>query len=164
MKALPRWLRRVGIEVAGWALIVLGLAALVLPGPGLLAIVAGLALLSLRYRWANRFLRPVKAKAFEAAEKGVQTWPRIGFSASGAVSVMAAGILWGAWGKTPPWWPYGDALWLPGGWGTGTGLIISGLIALGLIVYSCRKFRGRATRNSGAVETADSRRAPGNQA
>ena len=127
-------------------LIVLGLAALVLPGPGLLALVAGLAVLSLRYRWASRFLRPVRAKAFETAEKGVETWPRISASVIGALSLMAVGIVWGVWARTPDWWPYSDALWLPGGWGTGAGLIISGLIALGMIVYSYRKFRGKTSR------------------
>lgn len=147
---LPAWLRRTGIEVVGWTLIVLGLAALVLPGPGLLALVAGLAVLSLRYRWANRFLRPVKAKAFKTAEKGVETWPRISASVLSALSIMAVGVLWGVWATAPGWWPYSDALWLPGGWGTGTGLILSGLIALSLIVYSCRKFRGRGRRTAEA--------------
>lgn len=150
MKAdsLPPWVRRTGIEVVGWVLIALGLAALILPGPGLLALVAGLAVLSLRYRWASRFLRPVRAKAFETAEKGVETWPRISASIFGALSLMAVGIVWGVWARTPDWWPYSDALWLPGGWGTGTGLIISGLIALCMIVYSYRKFRGKGSRTS----------------
>ena len=139
---LPPWIRRTGIEVAGWTLIVLGLAALVLPGPGLLALVAGLAVLSLRYQWAQRFLRPVKAKAFQTAATGVQTWPRICASVTAALAVLAAGIVWGLWARAPHWWPYGDKLWLPGGWGTGTGLIISSLIALGLIGYSFRRFRG----------------------
>lgn len=137
-------------------LITFGLAALVLPGPGLLALVAGLAVLALRYRWANRLLHPVKAKAFEAAEKGVRTWPRIGASVAGGLSVVAAGLTWGLWSRTPQWWPYGDKLWLPGGWGTGTGLIVSGLIALGLIGYSCRKFRGRgAGTTRRAAESTD---------
>ena len=149
MKAdwLPPWLRRTGIEVAGWTLVILGLAALVLPGPGLLALVAGLAVLSLRYQWAHRFLRPVKDKAFETAEKGVQSWPRITASVAGALALMAAGITWGVWEIAPQWWPYNSSLWLPGGWGTGTGLIISGLIALSLIIYSYRRFRGRGSRN-----------------
>ncbi|WAP52045.1 PGPGW domain-containing protein [Arthrobacter sp. ATA002] len=147
---LPAWLRRTGIEVAGWILIVLGLAALVLPGPGLLALVAGLAVLSLRYRWANRFLRPVKARAFATARQGVKTWPRIGASVTGTLCIMAAGVAWGVWTRTPGWWPYSDALWLPGGWGTGISLIASGLLALGLIVYSCRKFRSGSNRSFGA--------------
>lgn len=138
----PRWIRRTGIEVAGWVLIAFGLAALVLPGPGLLGLVAGLAVLSLRYRWANRLLRPVKAKAFKAAEQGVQTWLRISVSVTGALLVMAVGVIWGLWSRAPHWWPYSQRLWLPGGWGTGTGLIVSGLIALALIVYSYRRFRG----------------------
>lgn len=134
-------MKRTGIEVAGWLLIAFGLAALVLPGPGLLALVAGLALLSLRYRWAERFLHPVKAKAFEAAAKGVQTGPRIGASITGALAIMTVGVTWGVGPGIPRWWPFDDEFWLPGGWGTGAGLILSGLIALGLIVYSCRRFR-----------------------
>ncbi|GAA3292695.1 PGPGW domain-containing protein [Arthrobacter citreus] len=149
---VPPWLKRTGIEVVGWTLIVLGLAALILPGPGLLALVAGLAVLSLRYRWASRFLRPVKAKAFETAEKGVQTWPRISASVFSALSIMAVGVVWGVWARAPGWWPYSDKWWLPGGWGTGTGLIISGLIALSLIVYSCRKFRGRGHRGTAGTK------------
>ncbi|MET4060429.1 uncharacterized protein (TIGR02611 family) [Arthrobacter sp. UYP6] len=149
----PPWLRRTGIEVAGWTLVVLGLAALVLPGPGLLALVAGLAVLSLRYRWAQRFLRPVKAKAFETAEKGVQSWPRITASVAGAFAVMAVGITWGLWATAPQWWPYDSSLWLPGGWGTGTGLITSGLIALSLIIYSYRRFRGGGSQKSRTAES-----------
>lgn len=155
-RLLPSWVRRAGIEIAGWLLITLGLAALVLPGPGLLGLVAGLAILSLRYRWAHRLLHPVKAMAFEAAEKGVRTRPRIWASIAGALSIMAAGITWGLWTRAPHWWPYSDALWLPGGWGTGSSLIISGLFALGLIIYSCSKFRGRGPE-SPTVESADLR-------
>ncbi|MDN3480734.1 PGPGW domain-containing protein [Arthrobacter sp. APC 3897] len=139
--SFPPWMRRTGIEVAGWLLVAFGLIALVLPGPGLLGLVAGLAVLSLRYRWANRLLRPVKAKAYKAAEQGVQTWLRISASIAGALLVMAAGVVWGVWARAPHWWPYSQDLWLPGGWGTGTGLILSGLIALVLIAYSYHRFR-----------------------
>ncbi len=151
--SFPPWIRRTGIEVAGWTLIALGLVALVLPGPGLLGLVAGLAVLSLRYRWANRLLRPVKAKAFKAAEQGVQTWLRISISVTGALLVMATGVVWGVWTRAPHWWPYSRSLWLPGGWGTGTGLIISGLIALALIAYSYRRFRG--TRSARRAKSTD---------
>ncbi|GAA3676344.1 hypothetical protein GCM10023081_13290 [Arthrobacter ginkgonis] len=50
-------------EATGWLLVAAGLAALVLPGPGLLFLVAGLAVLSLRYPSAKRILVPVKAKS-----------------------------------------------------------------------------------------------------
>jgi hypothetical protein len=55
-----RALRRLALESLGWLLVVGGLAAIVLPGPGLLAIVAGLALLSQQYEWAQRRLEPVQ--------------------------------------------------------------------------------------------------------
>ena len=42
--------KRVVLETLGWTLLVLGVAALFLPGPGLLGMFAGLALLSQRLR------------------------------------------------------------------------------------------------------------------
>lgn len=148
---IPAWLRRTGIEIAGWTLIVLGVAALVLPGPGLLMLVAGLAVLSLRYAWANRWLRPVKVRAFRAAKQGVQTWPRIAFAVSSALTVVAAGIVWGLWRQVPRWWPLQREWWLPGGWATGTTLILSGCLALVLVAYSCVRFRGPRGRRSGVT-------------
>lgn len=139
---IPAWLRRTGIEVAGWTLVVVGVAALVLPGPGLLMIAAGLAVLSLRYAWAHRWLRPVKVRAFKAAEEGVQTWPRIALALSGALALMAAGVTWGLWRRAPHWWPLHQDWWLPGGWATGGTLIGSGCIAVALLVYSYHRFRG----------------------
>lgn len=139
----PSWVRRGAIEIGGWTLVVLGLAALVLPGPGLLTLAAGLAVLSLRYDWADRLLHPVKARAVLAAEQGVQTWPRIAASVLGVLWLMASGIVWGIQPPVPSWWPVDDQWWLPGGWGTGGTLIGSGFIALGLIIYSCRRFRVR---------------------
>ncbi len=47
---------KVGVTVAGPLVILAGVAMLVLPGPGLVAIAAGLALLALEYRWARRSL------------------------------------------------------------------------------------------------------------
>ncbi|MCC9145126.1 MULTISPECIES: PGPGW domain-containing protein [unclassified Arthrobacter] len=139
---IPPWLRRTGIEVAGWSLVVLGLAALVLPGPGLLMVVAGLAVLSLRYHWAHRWLHPVKERAFRAAAQQVQTVPRIIATVCGGLLVIAAGVIWGLWRQVPNWWPLQDSWWLPGGWVTGGTLIGSGCIGLALIVYSYIRFRG----------------------
>lgn len=42
--------------VAGWALVVLGLALLVLPGPGIPLLLLGLSLLGLRLPWARKVL------------------------------------------------------------------------------------------------------------
>lgn len=135
------WIRRVAIEVGGWTLVVLGLAGLVLPGPGLLLLASGLAVLSFRYAWAGRLLHPVMARAMQAAELGMLTWPRILFSVLGALSLMTLGIIWGIQPPMPGWWPLEERWWLPGGWVTGGTLIGSGVIALILIVYSYRRFR-----------------------
>ncbi|MFD1211734.1 PGPGW domain-containing protein [Arthrobacter sp. GCM10027362] len=139
--AVPPWLRRIGIEVLGWVLIVVGLAALVLPGPGLLALAAGLVVLSLQYAWAKRLLASIRTLAFRSAAKEVRTWPRIIAGTLSGLAVVSAGILWGIRPPAPEWWALGDHWWLPGGWGTGAALIVSGLTALALIVYSFRKFR-----------------------
>ena len=52
--ALRALLLKVGVTVAGPLVILAGVAMLVLPGPGLVAIAAGLGLLALEYRWARR--------------------------------------------------------------------------------------------------------------
>lgn len=134
--------RRVALETLGWTLVVAGLAALVLPGPGLLGLAAGLAVLSQQYEWAERRLEPVKVAAFKAAADGVQTWPRIIASCLGAAAIAAFGVLWIVRPDVPSWWPVRDSWWLIGGWPTGVTLIASSLIAYGLIVWSFRHFRG----------------------
>lgn len=134
-------LKRLVLETLGWILVAVGIAALILPGPGLLAIVAGLALLSQQYEWAERRLDPVKQRALRAAAEGVETWPRIVISVSGAFVLLAAGVLW-IWNPpAPDWWPVADGLWLIGGLATGATQIASGFIALALIGYSFRRFR-----------------------
>lgn len=52
-------LARIG---AGIALILLGMALLVLPGPGILTIAAGLAVLSSEFTWARRLLDWMKKR------------------------------------------------------------------------------------------------------
>ena len=141
---MKKVLRRFGIEAAGWLLVVVGIAALVLPGPGLLALFAGVALLSTQYEWAERRLEPVKRAALRTAADGVATVPRIVGSCLGAAALVAIGVVWGLHPPAPGWWPVADKWWLLGGWGTGATLILSGLIAAGTIVYSVRNFRGRS--------------------
>ena len=41
------------------------------------------------------------------------------------------------------WWPLDDDWWLPGGVWTGVTQIVSGFLALALIVYSYRRFHGK---------------------
>ncbi len=132
---------RLGMEILGWVLLAAGVAALVLPGPGLLLLALGLWVLSQNYEWADRLLDPVKRAAYKAAQEGVQSWPRIVMSALGALAIMGVGVVWGIHPSAPSWWPVGDRWWLLGGWGTGVFLIASGVLALGLLGWSMKNFR-----------------------
>lgn len=132
--------QRLVLETIGWLLVIGGIAALVLPGPGLLGIFAGLALLSQQYEWAERRLEPVKIRALQGAEEGVETWPRIVLSCVGALLLVACGVLWISSPPAPGWWPVADTWWLFGGLWTGVTQVGSGFIAIGLVVYSVRRF------------------------
>lgn len=134
--------KRVVLEVVGWLLVVAGIAALVLPGPGLLMLFGGLAVLSQQYEWADRRLAPIKYRALKGAAESVETWPRIVMSLTGVVVLVLAGVLWIASPAAPEWWPVDDRWWLPGGLATGITQVASAVIALALIVYSYRRFHG----------------------
>jgi uncharacterized protein (TIGR02611 family) len=134
--------KRVALEVVGWVLVVAGIAALVLPGPGLLMLFGGLAVLSQQYEWAERRLAPIKYRALKGAAESVETWPRIVMSVGGVLLLVAAGVLW-AWSpEDPEWWPVHERWWLPGGLATAITQLASAAIALALIVYSYRRFHG----------------------
>jgi uncharacterized protein (TIGR02611 family) len=60
-------IRRAAIVVGGFALLAAGLVLLVLPGPGIPLVVAGLALLSHRFVWARRLRTAVLRRADRVA-------------------------------------------------------------------------------------------------
>jgi uncharacterized protein (TIGR02611 family) len=68
-----RWIGRnswrVLVTVVGFALIALGLVLLVFPGPGILVIVAGFAVLATQYAWARTALEVTKTRAQRAADR-----------------------------------------------------------------------------------------------
>lgn len=132
---------RIGLEILGWLLLAAGVAALVLPGPGLLLLALGLWVLAKNYRWADRLLDPVKRAAYRGAAEGVKSWPRIVMSTLLALCLIGIGIIWGVRPPPPGWWPLADKWWLFGGWGTGAFLIASGLLAIGLLGWSLKNFR-----------------------
>ncbi len=134
-------MRSIGRTVGGWLLVVLGGAALVLPGPGLLLLLAGLVVLSQEYEWAERRVEPVRQKAYTVARSSVSSNLRILASALASLAIVAVGIVWWLDPEIPEIGPVGPDLPL-GGWSTGSGIVISGLAALALVVYSVRRFRG----------------------
>ena len=58
--------RRVAVAAVGGALIVGGVVLLVLPGPGMLLLIAGLAVLATEFAWAQSALIMAKRKAGQA--------------------------------------------------------------------------------------------------
>jgi drug/metabolite transporter (DMT)-like permease len=57
-----RFIRRIAATVAGSVLIIVGVALLVLPGPGVVVIAAGVALLGTQYEWARRLVHGFNEK------------------------------------------------------------------------------------------------------
>lgn len=135
--------KRIGLEVLGWLLVVAGIAALILPGPGLLMLAGGLVILSQRYEWAARRVDPIKRRALRAAADGVETDTRTAMSTGFALLLALCGVLWILQPEQPDWWGLPEWSWLPGGWPTGATQIGSAVIALALIAYSYRRFRVR---------------------
>lgn len=85
---LRKVLVRVGVTVGGPLVIVAGIAMLVLPGPGLVVIALGMALLALEYAWA----RAVLAMAGRGAAWVRRTvLPRDGSSGRRVLGVAGAG-------------------------------------------------------------------------
>jgi uncharacterized protein (TIGR02611 family) len=70
--------KRIAVFVVGVALVAGGIALLVLPGPGLLVIIAGLAVLATEFAWAERLLDQAKDRAAKATEKAKGTLFRRG--------------------------------------------------------------------------------------
>jgi len=150
--------KRLLLEALGWLLVVAGIAALILPGPGLLMLFAGLALLAREYDWARRRVEPVRLRALRGAADSVQTWPRIVFSAVVALVIVGFGVLWVFHPPAPEWWPLRASWWLLGGAWTGVTLVVSGLLAVALLGYSYRRFHGRPQARAeleGEIEDAD---------
>jgi len=55
--------RRVAIAVVGGVVLLTGVLMLALPGPGMLVIPAGLAILALEFAWARRWLNAVRERS-----------------------------------------------------------------------------------------------------
>ncbi len=60
--------KRIVVLAIGLALVAVGVALLVLPGPGILVIIAGLAVLAGEFAWAEALLDRAKEKAKQASD------------------------------------------------------------------------------------------------
>lgn len=57
-----KWARRIVITITGFTVLLVGLAMIVLPGPALVVIPAGLAILGLEFAWARHSLRALRKR------------------------------------------------------------------------------------------------------
>lgn len=124
--------KRIALIVAGGVILVVGVALLVLPGPGLLLVLAGLVILANEFPKLDKYVDPVRKRAVKGMEESVASPLRIAGSVLVGLALIAAGIVWGL----------NKQLWL-GGWPTGSSLILSGLVVLALLVYSYRRVRNQ---------------------
>jgi hypothetical protein len=126
--------RRGAILVGGGLVLLTGVALLVLPGPGLLLVLAGLLILAREFPAVDRYVEPVRERAIQAAEESVTSWWRLTGSILTGLALFAAGVVWGLVDELPF-----------SGWSTGSGLILSGIILFALLYWSYRRVKaGRA--------------------
>jgi putative transmembrane protein PGPGW len=147
--------KRVALEATGWLLVVVGIAAIPLPGPGFLILAGGLILLSQQYEWAERRVEPIKREALKGAASSVETWPRIIATSLLITLIAAAGVLWFIGPDAPGWWPVSDRWWLPGGKATSISQFFSAAVAVGLLVWSYRKYHGNPEAIEAVKAAAD---------
>jgi tellurite resistance protein TerC len=55
--------------VVGFAVLAIGIAMIVLPGPAIIVIPAGLGILGLEFAWARRWLRRIKEQGASILKK-----------------------------------------------------------------------------------------------
>lgn len=68
LRFLARSSKRVAVSVVGGAFVLVGLAMFVLPGPGILVVAIGFAILGTEYAWAAAALERTKRVATHAAQ------------------------------------------------------------------------------------------------
>jgi Putative transmembrane protein (PGPGW) len=83
---------RLAVSLGGFAMVLGGLALLVLPGPGVPLLLAGLALLALEFRWAEVTL----SRALDQAERGARGARALSRRRKMALAALAAAGAGGA--------------------------------------------------------------------
>jgi len=66
---------RLSVAALGFTVLAVGLVLLVTPGPGLLVIIAGLAILAHQFAWAAKALDKARQRAAQAREAALRRAP-----------------------------------------------------------------------------------------
>lgn len=88
---------KVVVTLIGILVIIAGLVMMVAPGPGILGLLLGLAILSTEWRWADRWLDAARRAAHRAAEKAREMDPvirRQRLALTVGVSVLVLLVAW----------------------------------------------------------------------
>jgi hypothetical protein len=98
LSAILRWVarsgKRIAVTVAGFAVLIAGGVMMVTPGPGVLVIVLGLAILATEWAWAERMLDKAKESGKVVLDQATASPARIVLSVLLTLGGIAAGI-WG---------------------------------------------------------------------
>ena len=128
------------ITVVGLLIVLGGIALMVLPGPGILLVVVGLAVLATEYAWARDLLGTAKEKAVKAQEEAVASPWRTGATVLFALGMIGAGVAMIIVDDVP--WPVWDSLldsfWKPL---TGGMVIVTSVILLTTTALALRDAR-----------------------
>jgi uncharacterized protein (TIGR02611 family) len=76
MMDLYKKVRRLVIAVLGFTVLLIGVAMIVTPGPSILVIVLGLAILATEFIWARRLLNQIRGQLQDKALRPVRWFKR----------------------------------------------------------------------------------------
>jgi uncharacterized protein (TIGR02611 family) len=76
LRELYKKVRRLVIAVLGFTVLLIGVAMIVTPGPSLLVIVLGLAILATEFIWAQRLLNQIRSQVTDRALRPVRWFKR----------------------------------------------------------------------------------------
>jgi uncharacterized protein (TIGR02611 family) len=92
VRTIGRSGKRIAVTVAGFVVLIAGVVMMVTPGPGVVAIVAGLAILATEWAWAERLLDKAKQSGKVVLDQATASPARIVLSVLLTVAGIAAGI------------------------------------------------------------------------
>lgn len=96
LSAVVRWIgrsgKRIAVTIVGFAVVAAGLFMMVTPGPGVLVIVVGLAILASEWAWAERMLDKAKQSGKVVLDQATASPTRIVLSVILTLAGIAAGI------------------------------------------------------------------------
>ena len=124
-------LKRGAVTLSGFAVTILGIALLVLPGPGFVVVAAGLAILATEYAWAQRLLVRAREQADSASRASVDNRLKLTGTVLFGLGMVVAGLVVVFVEIDLPFVTTT----------TGIFVAVSGLILLGLTAYTYRTVR-----------------------